>query len=442
MLRLRLRSPGRVTLLAQLAPVAALAHHPGQYVVRQLQPRPARVLLDAQQTTIDEDVDLAARHPAEVVEVDAVAVTRGGEQTVLDEAAGLGPDQSHAALVVAAQDLGAAFGDQLRRDLLQLGLASQPGLVELATEDAEDRWIQAQILELPFLLPRPRRDADDPLGHHGVDQLAVLGSDHLQGLRTHQMTEPHPVVDQRGHQRLELFELRQEVLAQAQDDLVGMLVEQEAASLAGVRVEAPLDLLGGSAFDQVCQLGEEGTAARQQHRRLGVGEHLLELVENQNRGDQPVTPGPEQLVTAVEVLPKGRRPLRRGRLDRLCGRCLHDGIDRLPDEIDPFFAGVEPDIDGQEQLLAQQRKEAGQQQRGLAHAGGREEDRQPCPPHPTLELRGLRPAAVEEGFIGLAEGGQPGPGILGRQLSVDAGLGLGLEDGAHRLGARARSTLR
>ena len=216
-----------------------------------------------------------------------------------------------------------------------------------------------------------------------------------------------------GMRPRELLQLGEEVLPQGQQDLVAVVLEVVGAGPFRVGVEPVLEPARRVPLDEGGELAEERLAGGRELRPAATeGEDLFELIEDEDRDEETVARAPQLVVRPVEVFPErlAGAPWRHSDPGG-CG-VLEERVLALGDEVRGGRGVVEPHQDRQEALVPEQREEPGLKEGALAEAGEPVEHRQPVAPHPAVELVGGGRAAVEEGAVGLAEGGEPRPRVV------------------------------
>ena len=132
------------------------------------------------------------------------------------------------------------------------------------------------------------------LGDLGLDQLAAGPGHRLQGVAAAHSTQPQPVVGGRGDPLAQGFDLGQVLLAEADDDSVVVTAEGDLPPQLGLALDPFEELARRAALDQIRQLGDPAVGPA-----LGLGaapadgEQLLELVEDQHGGDEPIALVPQ-----------------------------------------------------------------------------------------------------------------------------------------------------
>ena len=191
---------------------------------------------------------------------------RLGEQLLLDERADLGGLIGDRALVEVLDDGVGVLGEERGGDLAHaLGEALA---VQLATHQAENR---GRDLELGQIVSRrgrragaaragPGDEAHDLPCHVERHEVGRRLGHHRHGLVTGHLGQPQPILHDGGHALAQTFELRQVVLAEAEQDPTILPVEGEGSDQFGLRVQSLLERARGTVLDEVADLGEEGRA--------------------------------------------------------------------------------------------------------------------------------------------------------------------------------------
>ncbi len=392
--------------------VAALAHDRGEHVVGQLEAFLPAAFVDANQSASDQLVDVGFGEAGQlqgVVDGDAVAVAGHRQQAILDEDARRFPEAAQTALVEVVQDRRRVLGQQVGRDARQAAVDSPA--VELGTHQTEQRRLDGDLFDRPVRLTRD--EADDAGGHLLVEQAPSRAQDRLHGAGSPEPLEPHAIVGGRGNLQAQAFQVGEEILAQAQNDLAELPVVDVARRFRRSLVEPALERGRRPALDEIAQLIEEVLAPGAQRGAFRAErEDLLELVEDQNRHDDAVVLAPQLRVAAIKVLPRRVAALGGRDLDVGFGRrALHFAHD-LDEGIRRLRRVVDADIDGQKPFAAQKGEDAGAQQRRLAQAREPEEDDGRRPPHHGEQSRGLGLAAVKIRLVPLPEGLETRPRVL------------------------------
>ena len=414
---------GHFKRFALVAQVAACGDHAAQHVVREFRAAQVEPLLDAQQAPVDQRGERVGRGAGggeglqHALFGQALAEARLGQHLVFDELAHAGRLVGERAFVELGENRLARAGQEVDRDLAPA--LCNPRVIELAADQRQQRRLDLGIAEF-----RAAGDeAHDRLGHLFVDQRATRLAHRVQRLGASHARQAHPVLRDRGHLALEALEVREVVLAQRDQDAVVAAREVEALDDRLVVIEPRLERLRQAVLHQVGEILDEARRALAAGViALRQGEDLLELVEDQQRRDNPAG-GVEQLVVAVmQEFPQrfavDRRP-RPGPTAHRYGRAQ----DRLLDLFRGLGRGrvVDAHVDRAVALLPQARDDAGVEDRSLAEPGLSEQDRQQLALHAAGEFGDLLVAAVEEAARLFGERGQTRPGLL----RIDRGFAHG-----------------
>ena len=336
---------------------------------------------------------------------------------VLDEDAHPRVDPFHAALVEVGEDLLLGSRDQIGRD---------PGLpgpltsaVELAADHAEQRRVDLEVSILArvgWVLCRaaPGRDADDAGGNVLVHQVPPALEHHLLRLAAIHGLQAGAVVGEGGDVPLELFDVREVILPEAQDQLEGQLAEVESPRKFRALVQGLLEVLRGPVLDQVSELGEEFPCpAPGQIVFLPPREGLLELVEGEHRRDRAVPFVPEFGFGPMEVLPQRLRVGGWRGFDAQFPAFRQQSVEDLGAQRRAEAGEIETDVDRNKPFLAQHGEHAGVQKRGLAQSRATEQHRQRLAPEQTQHFGGLGVSAVEVFRVAFGKRVEARPGVLG-----------------------------
>ncbi len=254
---------------------------------------------------------------------EALAVARFGEEVVLDHLPHAGRLVGQRALVELSEDRFARSGEQVGGNLV--ATLRDPRVVELAADEGQERRLDLGIGEFGAA----GDEADDRRGDFLGDELAARIYHRGERLRAGHPGEPHPVLGDRGHLALEPFEVGEIVLAQRDQDPVVGARKVEFFRRRVVALDALLELPGRAVLNEVGEVVQElGGALAAEIVALRQREDLLELVEDQQRGERLPGRVAQHVVAVVQELPQrfaadrgaGLRPLpRRLRLaeDRL-----------------------------------------------------------------------------------------------------------------------------
>src|SRR4029453_1793390 len=179
-------------------------------------------------------------------------------------------------------------------------------------------------------------------------------------------------------------------------------------------VKSVFESCRGPAFDQVSELLDQRfRGSRAVWVYAAKCEDLLELVENQERNHGLVAGVPEVVVLAVKVFPEGIAGFGRWSFDVRRRRFAGNISLYLADQVGLWVREVQADIDREDGFAAQQGKETGLQQRGLAQAGKTEQNTQPFAHYQAEQFLDLGFAALEITLIRFAKGQQSRPRIVG-----------------------------
>jgi hypothetical protein len=208
--------------------------------------------------------------------------------------------------------------------------------------------------------------------------------------------------------------MRQEILAQRHDQLVGHAPQIEPLRRRGIRRQPPRERLGDSILGKISEIALE--ALHSFSEPLAEGEDLLELVEHQHRGERVVLLVPKLQIRAVQILPERFARVERGGIDVLARNLAEETIAKLLDQPRRLRTDIQTHVDGQVVLLTQPREETRLQQRGLAETRLAEEHRERRVGNAAEQILSLRFTAMEVIARALLEGLEPRPRIVPIEL--------------------------
>ena len=220
---------------------------------------------------------------------------------IFDERLNLRSEIGGTALVKVGEHLLLASFKQASRNP---GLAQVQALVvQLAAHHAEQGRLYIEIGQRKRT-PVCRHESNNLPGHAGVHQSPRL-ADYQQCCLAIHTPQPQAIQRHGGHAGAKGLQLGQEVLANAQQNLVVMPPEGEGACLLGMLVYPRLQRGGRAAFGQVGQLIDEGFGGFGAVRiDAAEREDLLELIQHQKGHHRTISRIPEVVAVPMEVLPK------------------------------------------------------------------------------------------------------------------------------------------
>ena len=327
----------------------------------QLDPRRPVALVAPQETPIDQRLDRRGRH-ARLAQCDLlgdeVALRRIRQhQIVLDEDLHAGVHAVERPDVEVVEDRRLRVLEQLARDPILMQKTAF--VVQLAAEHAEQRWIDGQVAgELAARRALRRDDLDDALRDVFRDEVTARRQDHAQPVGGAHRKQAEIVAADGGKHLAQLDELGKIVLTKTEQHVDGASGERVLQRFVRILVAPLLHVIGRESERESPQFLQKRPRRGDRFRRAPPDrEHLLELIEDEQRRQQPMAVAPPQRVLAIEELPD-RGVASRRRLDLVLGRVADDDRVNLFDEVGRT-GEVEPDPDGEHVLRPRARKQAG-----------------------------------------------------------------------------------
>ncbi len=242
-----------------------------------------------------------------------------------------------------------------------------------------------------------------------VHELRIGPADRIEGLFWRQRRQPHAVAAQRWDVLAELFEQREEILPETDDDAKIPSIVWEIDRLATL-FELALDRDRDLVLDQVLQLDDQICHLRAIGRQ---GEQLLELIKHQHRLQEMVAGAPKH--GPVKELPQGSPLPVHSRMLHISAQLLdagpNPGLD-LGHRMGRTRRKVDANRHGQEPAFTEPGKETGVDQRGLSQPRTPEEQGRHVTTHQPEQPIRLPPAAKEERGLTLAKGEESRKWIL------------------------------
>ena len=183
--------------------------------------------------------------------------------------------------------------------------------------------------------------------------------------------QPQPWAPEQRDERAPALQIGQEVLPDADEQLVVARSEREVGRHV-LFFETSGEVGGNSVLDQVAEIVPELLDAVA--HVLPEGEHLLELVEYEHRGEGKIAVAPQLQMSGVQVLPDrlvvaGQPGVRHLRLQG-----FPNGLPKLVRDRRSIGLEVEADVDRQVVVLAQAGEERSPKKRGLPEPRSAEEN--------------------------------------------------------------------
>ncbi len=296
---------GGFARLAFAPQVAAGLDDAAQHIVGEFHAAYVQALLDAQQTAIHE-YGQGARRRAHGVEAadqtflrDVLAKSGAGQKIIFDDLAHGRRLIGERALVETREDAGVRAGQQVQGYLI--AALRDARIVELPANQAEQRRFDLGVRELGAA----RHEAHDGR-RHLVGHQPLAGLHHgRQRLFPGHRRQAQAILRDAGHGFLQALERRQIILAQRDEHAVVAAREIELLGSGFIQVELGLDGLGRPVLDQIGEfLDEAGRAGTAEFIGLGQGEDLLELIEDQQRGEGGAGLIAQHVVAMVQEFPQ------------------------------------------------------------------------------------------------------------------------------------------